>query len=506
MTGTRLFALMVLGAAVSVAIRGAQHGSILPNAPPAVFPQLFPNPTGHNGYEEFVKAVDLLNASPVCQEFEDVYKPAPTLEIKRELLADPTARRVLAMTRSGLTKRIQTPRLAPELQTLTPELGAFRAVARLICAEMDVSFADGQTARAVDCLNDSLRFGRAVQVGTLMSGVVGLYIENIALRAFSNHLDQLTIADCDKLIRVANAHLKLSDPQIALVASERDMYLRSLRMYRTDAGALLDKLDPGPNASVSDHRDYAGVCQLVRANPESGAAIFDQAAQLAGSFFDQTLSQLRRPVWERAYPGLIERDSPAAKLIGSICPPTYSRMGDRFASEHVMVQILATHAAVLRYHRRHGRLPVNLEVLNPGSLAIDPFIGGSLVYQRLADEAYEVSSAGAYDPGDSNHAPTGERVPIAVPYPPTRKLQTVLSLESGRVLRAGCRRIPAISIAPEGDQGCSGDYRVRVLWPSCVCQFFPAAGKRQVDRGRSSFRIKAAPGAKSRWMPSPDLL
>ena len=421
MRNTRLLTAMILGCAVSTAIYRVQDASTHREPPPPNFSKLFPRPTGQNGYEEFVMAVDLLNASPACQEYEKA-DDEPTLTMKRRVLADPMAQRVLATMRTGLRKHIQSSQQTPELQTLVPELKIFRSVGRLLCAEMDVLFADGKTAQGIDCLNDGLNFGRSVQVGTLISGVVGLYIENITLRTFSHHLNQLTIRDCDKLIRVANHHLKQPDPQIALVTSERDMYLRSFRKYRTDAGGLLDKLDPGPNASVSDHNNYANVCRLVRANPDSGATIFDQATELVGSHFDQTLTEIKRPVWERKYPGPTERNSPAAKLIYSICPPSYSRMGDRFASEQVLLQILGVHAAVLHYWRQHHHLPNNVEELKLGKLVIDPFTGKSLSYKRFGDQAYEISSIGAYDPGNSKHPPTGQLVPITVSYPSQRQL------------------------------------------------------------------------------------
>ncbi len=91
-------------------------------------------------------------------------------------------------------------------------------------------------------------------------------------------------------------------------------------------------------------------------------------------------------------------------------------MGDRFASEQVLLQILGVHAAVLRYRWQHRHLPGSLEELRLGDLAIDPFTRKSLTYQRVDDHTYEIGSAGAYDPGDAKRPPTGQRVSIIVPY------------------------------------------------------------------------------------------
>jgi N-acetylneuraminic acid mutarotase len=416
MRNVRRLIPLILGSAISIPIYCMQNALAHKDAPRPNFPRLFPKPTGQNGYEEFVQAVDLANASTVWQEYENApdEQGGPTLAMKRRVLADPTVQCVLATLRTGLKKHIRPPQEPVEIQTLFPELKSFRSVARLLCMEMDVLFADGQTSKATDCLNEGLEFGRGVEVGTLISGVVGLYIQNITLQAFSPHLNQLTPRDCETLIRITTNHLNLPDPQIALVASERDMYVRSFRKYRADAGALLDQIGPGPNAEAAAQQDYADVRGLVRAHPDSGTMILDQAAEIVSAHYDRALSEIKRSSWERKYPGPIERVSPASRLIYSLCPPSYSRLSDRFASEHVMVQILALHAAVLRFGRRHGRLPASLEELKPGKRSVDPFTGRSLVYERLDGEAYRISSAGAYDLGDSRRPPTGKRVPITV--------------------------------------------------------------------------------------------
>ncbi len=423
MRTTRLIALIVLGSVLSTAIYCRRSASTPASPPSPIFPQLFPNSTGQNGYEDFVRAADLLAASPACQEYENVYEVplGGPLDMERRVIADPIAQRVLATMRAGLRKRIHSPRDQPELSTLLPELPIFKSIGRLLCADMDVLFADGKSAKAIDCLNDGLNFERAVQVGDPGIGVVGLYVESILLRSFARHLNQLSTADCAKLVSIANKQLKRSDPQIILLTAERDMVLRSLRIYRANALVFLDKMDPGPNASVSDRDDYASVCRLVRENPDSGAAIFDRAAELVSEHFDQTLTEIKGPVWERKYPVPSERESPEAKLIYSFVAPSYSRMGNRFASGRAMLQMLAVHASIIAYSQQHGHFPASIEELKLGALAVDPFTGKALIYKRSNDQTYEISSAGAYDLGDAKHPPSGQRIAITFPYSPQNK-------------------------------------------------------------------------------------
>jgi hypothetical protein len=182
---------MILGFAIPVAIYFEQSAFSRVVTPPPIFPKLFPKPTGQNGYEEFVMAADLINSSRVWQEYERVYfdHPGPTLIMKRRVLFDPTVQRALTLIRAGLRKRIQSPRPYPELQTLVPELPAFRSLGRLLGVEMSVNFADGRNSQAIECLRDALMFGYRIQAGTLFSGVVGLYVDDVALREFGDHLN-----------------------------------------------------------------------------------------------------------------------------------------------------------------------------------------------------------------------------------------------------------------------------------------------------------------------------
>jgi hypothetical protein len=380
---------------------------------PPSYRTIFPNPSGKNGYEEFVLAADLANACPEWQEYENSQNP--NFDRKRTLLADPKIRQILSTLRQGLSKPTEDPRPAPDLATLPTELKAFRSVGRLLVVEMETYFADGETSKAVDCLGDGLKYGRACQTGTLMSGVVGLYIENICLSAFAPHLDQLSEGDFVKLGKIARTELTSPDVQIGLISRERDMVVRSFRKFRNDAQSLLAEVGPGPGPA-QNRSDYNEVCQLVKTSPTLGPEIFDSAAVLIATHYNRTLAEFRKPPWMRSFPGPVERSSPEAKLAYSVCPPTYSNLSDRFTVERVHLQILAVHSAVQAYASLHKRLPASLAELNLGFVEKDPFTGELLEYDRMEDGNYAISSAGAYDPGNSKRPPSLTRVAIRIAY------------------------------------------------------------------------------------------
>jgi hypothetical protein len=142
----------------------------------------------------------------------------------------------------------------------------------------------------------------------------------------------------------------------------------------------------------------------------------DKMADLINRHYNATLSELKPPVWERHYPSADDRLSPEARLLFSLCPRCYGRIGDRFASERALVQIIAVHAAVIRYRFLHKRLPATLVELKLGAAATDPFTGAPLNLTSLGGDAYEVSSAGPLNRGHGNAAASAARTPIVVRF------------------------------------------------------------------------------------------
>jgi hypothetical protein len=246
--------------------------------------------------------------------------------------------------------------------------------------------------------------------------VVGLLVENTLLKSFSQHLGELNLQDCDKLLTITNKHLARADVLPGIVSRERDVYARTFKNHRSDALGLMNMLDPGPNATETDRNDFLEVREMLRRRPESGPELMDTMVDLINLHYDATLSELKRPVWERSYPFAQDRSSRAARLLFALCPRSYARYGDRFASERTLLQLLAVHAKVIRYSILHNHLPNALEQVNPGDMGTDVFTGGPLKFTSLSRDAYEISSAGPCDRGDGNRVPGGRRTPITVKY------------------------------------------------------------------------------------------
>src|SRR6266511_6158846 len=102
---------LILGT-LGLGAAAAQGGQALPASTDEpegpLFPQLFPRPTGQNGYEELVLAIDQLRRSARFKQSQEMTgsEGGLTLAFRRRVLADPPVVRALTLVRRGLAKRV----------------------------------------------------------------------------------------------------------------------------------------------------------------------------------------------------------------------------------------------------------------------------------------------------------------------------------------------------------------------------------------------------------------
>ena len=329
--------------------------------PPAatLFQQIFPQPTGQNGYEEIVAAGEMLGRSALLGEAENAATGALPLSKKRELLADPPVRDGLILFRRGLAKPLR----APRDQAGGAAMGAFklyRRIARVVALEQYVHCADGHMGRALDCLEDGLRLGYAVQRDTMLGGLVGVAIDALETSAIQRHLDQLSEVDCRRLVRLARAWRSAPDPALESMAAERELILKR----------LADGFPADPT--------------------------FPREQILAGmrARLDQYAANLTKPVWERKAPLPLKGNLAVADYVNSLAQtldPVFTQAQTLFIRDQVKVQILGVHAAIRLYRWEHDALPTSLDTLNLGPMGVNLYTGKPLQYKVTSPTTYQVT-------------------------------------------------------------------------------------------------------------------
>lgn len=336
-------------------------------APPlTVFQQIFPQPTGQNGYEEIVAAGELLAKSGLLLKGEQDGPTALTLAQKRAILADPPVRDALLLFRQGIAKSLHAPR------DRTNEAGfkafsLYRRMARVLAMEQYVLCADGRVGPAIDSLQDGLRLGYAIQQDALIGGLVGVAIDSLLSQGMERRLDQFAEKDCRRVIQLARAWLAAPDPAFEAMGIERDQDLENLK----------SQLPPDANFPREQ------VLAAMRAR------------------FDYYAANLSRPAWERKPPPPPQGNPVVADYVnalGKTLDPAFEQAQTIFVRDQSRMQMLGVRAAIRLYRWEHDALPGSLEPLQLGALLRDPFSGKPFSYRVLGLDTYEMTTEGARAP------------------------------------------------------------------------------------------------------------
>lgn len=391
----RMERVLVLGVGLAAGLAAAPSARAQeapePKAPAPLFSRLFQQPTGKNGYEELVRAGDVLRTSKLFRKAEA--EPA-TLGFQRMMLGDRPVTEALRLLQLGLSKSITAPRPVGNTETVPAEYGHFRSLSRLLVMRQYVQLADGRITDAILTARVGLRLGQAVQTDQLLSGMVGIAISAGTLRPLGAHLDQLSVQDCSLLNQVCLEWLNQPSPVIRILETER----RSVKSRLAEMRKALQQ-----------EADKEGIA-------EGGAALNAQIAEaekLADMLFAQKIADQQKPAWTRTSLEFQTDDSLAKSLIAPLLP-ALQRVEDSYTREESVIRMLACHSAVLRYRWEHNRTPNTLEELNQGDLATDPFTGRLFVLESQGYR-YRLYSAGPKTAADDPKAINGRRPVSAVP-------------------------------------------------------------------------------------------
>lgn len=371
-----------------------------------IFPKVVPNPAGRNGYEELVRAVDVLRASRLLAKAENRQGEGGTLAYRRAVLQEKPVVEALRLVRQGLAKPVFSPRTQVSATSTFTEFSGFRRIARLLQIQQYVLLADGRTREAIDAARVGLRFGSAIQTDTLLSGLVGLAVNALAITPLSSHLDQLSARDCELLFQVCQEWAQQPDPTLRIMEAEQ-------RFSRKSLEEMLEMLRKGVPAAPDEELDPE-TRQLQRDLPKTPQELEQlqrQSLVKIDRYYQDLFTELRKPYWQRRLEEPEDDGSIVSRLTALQVPVFRSGM-TAYTRDQARIRLLACHAAVLRYRWEHDRLPGSLAELNLRELAEDPFTGEPLRYQ-VTGSRYRLYSVGPEAPPEDPRTVEG-RQPVSI--------------------------------------------------------------------------------------------
>lgn len=380
--------------------------------------KLVPNPTGHNGYEDYLRAGDMIGpdlwrsyenwlaykqggAKPIATDpDEDPTVPAIPPGVTPEMtdlavrkLANDHLGAALDIIRQGNEKQTYDPRQEFSMETTFPEMSRFKMLAKVGANKAHVEFAEGKVNQAVADLLEDLKFSKSVFVSTKIATLVSAAMQSIVLAEFQDHLGQLSLFDAQLVDKTCKS---LIDSPIPL----GEIYKREIDLLIKDIDELIDKpdlvLSPEElkglgsafrGLSTSDRRQLEDlVSQTVQnrvsaaadrmTGPESGWLIRDSSDDPTPSLNDRSVSNLAFVL--------------SNELISKNQERQYARA---LARARVQLRLLRLHAQVIEYRWQHNKWPTKMEEFAVDNASYDPF-GGEAFHYEFKEGGYRLYSLG----------------------------------------------------------------------------------------------------------------
>lgn len=390
---------------VASAMGGVQQGSI--------FERLFPNATGQNGYEDYVRAADLIDDG-----FADIFlgeTPDPTdSPAQREKQAEvaqslqsmdylavqqaAVARygRALDLIASGNQKPCASPH-DPAVPGKYPEFRNFSRLSELETAKAYVQGATGDVSGAVKTLLDTLTFTH--RYGTVV-GIANVYAslsEQTVFRRFLDVLPSMSLKDAMTVERYVDARLREPIPMADFLVGAKKAKDWTLDPARQDPAAL--------RAEVKEDSDRGYRDRLTQASDQDVLNVLAQVKKMADERFDQMIEDVRRPEDELYAATETWNDVPQVSIgpnssLEDLAQGLYYRSAPTYRGyvllelvRRTQLRLLGLHARIAEYRWHNHRLPAKLADAVPEGLAEDPLSGEPFVYEINGD-TYRLASKG----------------------------------------------------------------------------------------------------------------
>jgi hypothetical protein len=405
----------MIGLALALSIAVSAQG------PRSVYERVVRTPDLRNGYEDYLRAADVIQFSPV----RTVIGWAPNME-EMKPVEDTTAEglraiaehnrirnltllqayrevseklgKSLDLVRVGNSKDVYDPRADVGPETTFHEYPAFKQIARVARNDAYVKFANGNTAAGTEVLLTGTTFGQKLGGSNLISCLVGIAASAITLAELDAHLDGLSLPDCQRIIAVTDRLLTQPTPMRAGLKGELRYQLSALEIAFVDPKKLFGE--------AIDDESMQKLGQEIKAmTPAQRQATKKRTAEALTEIWQALDQRMEMPEreWEKADSEVESRsvypEEPITTMFVSLLAPIYSQAMGASARQRTQLRLAGLHARVLAYRWENGSLPKTLADAVGEELCKDPMSGGVFQYE-LRPGGYRLYSKGSPGSGE----------------------------------------------------------------------------------------------------------
>ena len=377
--------------------------------------QVIPQPTGDNGYEEYLRAADAVSTK-AFKEFKQwnsaldggsspgqapsgLSETSTPLERKGyEVRTFGSALKLIAAGNAKPTER--------GANALMVEFSRFNDLTNLGVDSAYVSFAKGDWKAGVDVLLEVLAFGNNVGREYAIGLLIGSNIMRKALVALCEHKSQWSAADCERIAnRVGDLLAKPSPIHIAIEREER-FELKNVEALFSE-GSLVTPDDPDDKVGIELNARLKSLTQAERGQLKT--LVLDRIKAM----FVEHKARLQKPEgeWLSLSP---KPEETAIKLpLKTLDDVARAQLKDLYPSEELFdpalrtrtqLRLLKLHAEIQMFRWQHGRLPAQLGEVTSDPGEVDPLKGEAFSYQQQP-HGYKLVSKGTRQTGEIDLSP-----------------------------------------------------------------------------------------------------
>ena len=381
-------------------------GSMI-KTPPSYYNALIKKPTGKNGFEDYLRAIDAMSDKDVAQAHTSILSLESNNRlsdrssiIKLERTLRDRSKTQFALVASGNKKPFSFPADINKLEEngiFFETLSRFKNLTREASMVADADFADHEPKEATMLLIDQLRMSYRLSQINMICDLVGIAIDAIVLKEFRGHFQDLDAASCRLIVNQLNTELSQTPPlSLALLAE-----------VPADVEAIKEEISEAPQMSKEDsngsqdRQENIDIAKGLMAMPlQQRQHAGDTAIALVTDYIKKcssTLASEPEAKWPWPTDPLPTFSLPFATSMGEFMW-TPKEACDAEARSRIQLRLLRVHALIRAFRLKEHRLPASLDELHASEALHDPLSGGELVYVATPN-SYSLYSRGRGDTG-----------------------------------------------------------------------------------------------------------
>ena len=344
--------------------------------------RFFPVPTGENGWEEYLRAVDIVSKKEANRLVNYIFylEPQNNGSLQGDRVALKALKEACDLVREGNRKKLKPLHMAddPDVNILVSR--GQTNLAKLFVMEIRAGKASGKPDSAAQSLIDSMTYSN--RLGSSLLDVLSANARNaLLLSALEDLLPKLSREGAGRLASYFDGIVRAPSPYIGALKLEFAEIVRDPEKHLSEMSEDSEYWTSPEKMSALSPEQRRNYARMIANEFRALSTQIDQVFAKEERFWKLNLSR-EDPIIEHA-----------------LLPQLYENIPSLAVRVRTQFRLAALHCRIVEFKRTHNRFPVDLGELVLGDTAYDPASGGPFFYARLTEQSYTLYSLGTAETG-----------------------------------------------------------------------------------------------------------